>query len=103
MAGGGIDQLGGDPHPVVGLAHTAFQHIPHAQLLAHVLYLHRFALVGEGRVAGDDKQAGDLREIGDEVLGDPVAEILLLGVAAHVDEGQHGDGGLVGQREGTGG
>ena len=98
-AGGGIDQLRRDPHLVVSLAHTAFQHIPHAQLLAHVLHLHRFAFVGEGRVASDDKQAGELGEIGGEVLGDAVAEILLLGVVAHVDEGQHDDGGFVGQRQ----
>ena len=27
-----------------------------------------------------------------DFLGDAVAEILVLGIAAHVDEGQHGDG-----------
>ena len=99
-AGGGIDQLRRDPHLVVSLAHAAFQHIPHAQLLAHVLYFHRFAFVGEGRVASDDEQAGDLREIGGEVLGDAVAEIVLLGIFAHVDERQHDDGGFVGQGQG---
>ena len=101
-AGGGIDQLRGDPHLVVSLAHAAFQHIPHPQLLAHVLHLHRLAFVGEGRVAGDDKQAGDLGEVGGEVLGDAVAEILLLGIVAHVGEGQHDDGGFVGQGQGLG-
>ena len=40
-----------------------------------------------------------LERVGGEVLGDAVAEILLLGVVAHVDEGQHDDGGFVGQRQ----
>ncbi len=58
---------------------------------------YRPTLVGECRVAGDDKQAGELREVGDEVFGETVAEILLLRVLTHVDKGQHDDGGLVGQ------
>ncbi len=70
--------------------------------LPHVLYLHRFAFVGEGRVAGDDKQAGDLGEVTGEHFGEAVAEILLLGVSTHIDEGQHDDGGLVGQGQRSG-
>ena len=54
-AGGGVDQLHGDSHLLVCLAYAAFQHIAHAHLAAHVLYLHRFAFVREGGVAGNDK------------------------------------------------
>ena len=35
--------------------------------------------------------AETLRQIGDDVLADAVAEIFLLGVAAHVDERQDAD------------
>ncbi len=52
------------------------------------MHLHRLAFVGEGGVAGDDKQAGDLGEIAGEHFGEAVAEVLLVGVFAHVDEGQ---------------
>ena len=76
------------------------KHIAHPHLPAHVLHLDRFAFVGERRVAGDDKQAGDAGEVSGDVFGDAVAEILLLGIFAHVDEGQHDDGGFVGQRKG---
>ena len=38
-----------------------------------------------------------LGEVSGQVFGDTVAEILLLGITTHVDEGQHDDGGLVGQ------
>ena len=77
---------------------AALQHEAHAELAADLLHLHRLALVGERRVAGDHEQARDLRQVGDHVLGDAVAEILLLGIAAHIGERQHGDRGLVRHR-----
>ena len=101
-AGGGVDQLRGDPHLLVRFLHAAFQHVAHAHLFPHVLHLHRFAFVGEGRVAGDDKETGDAGEVAGEHFGDAVAEVVLLGVFAHVVEGQDDDGGFVGQRKGLG-
>ena len=85
-----------------GFAHAAFQHIPHAHLPTHVLHLHRFAFVGKRGVAGDDKETGNLGEVGGDVFGDAIAEIVLLGIVAHVDEGQDDDGGFVGQGQGLG-
>ena len=87
LAGGGIDQLGRDPHLVVRFADAAFQYIPHSHLAADVLHFGRFAFVSERRVACDNKETGNLREVGRNVLGDAVAEILLLLVVTHVDEG----------------
>jgi hypothetical protein len=40
----------------------------------------RASLVGETRVARDDHQAGDLRQIGDNVFADAVGEVFLLDV-----------------------
>ena len=93
----GIDQLRRDPDLIVCLADAAFQHVAHTHLPTRILHLHRLALVGKRGVASDDKEAGDLGEVSGNVLGDAVAEILLLGIVAHVDEGQHDDGGFVGQ------
>jgi hypothetical protein len=90
-----VDELRGDPDPRADLAHAPFQDIADVQPTAQLAHLDRPALVGEGRVAGEDEQPGDLREIGDQVLGDTVAEIFLLGIAAHVDERQHRDRRLV--------
>src|SRR5262249_33337998 len=56
-------------------------------------------IVGEGRITGDDKEARDLGKIAGEDFGEAVAEILLLGVFAHVDEGQDDNRRLVGQRK----
>ena len=56
-----------------------------------------FAFVGERGVAGDDEQAGDAVEVGGEHFGNAIAEVVLLGIFAHVVKGQHDNGGLVGQ------
>ena len=54
------------------------------------------ALVGEARVARDHEQPAQPREAGDDVFGDPVGEVLLLGVAAHVGNGSTAMDGLAG-------
>jgi hypothetical protein len=46
-------------------------------------------------------QPFDAGECGDDVLGDPVGEELLVRIAAHIGTGQHGNRRLVRQREGT--
>ena len=51
-------------------------------------------LVDEGRVARDDQQFVEARKLRDDVFGQSVGEEFLLGIAAHVVEGQHGDRGL---------
>ena len=40
----------------------------------------------------DDRQRRHFAQVGDDVLGDAITEILLLRIAAHVGEGQHADG-----------
>ena len=55
-----VDELRGDPHPVAGFADAPFQHIAHAEALAHLLNVHVPALEGEGRIAGDHEQLRQL-------------------------------------------
>ena len=50
------------------------------------------ALEGEGRVARDHEAVADAREVGGEVLGDAVGEIILARIAGEVSERQHDDG-----------
>src|ERR1700730_1103295 len=47
-AGRGVDQLGRDAHPIVDLAHAAFDHVAHAELATHLGDADRTALVDEG-------------------------------------------------------
>ena len=100
VSGCRLDQLGGHAHPVGGLAHASFEYVSNAQVAAHFLDLDRRALVGEHRVAGDDEEPRYLRKRGDDVVGDAVGEVLLLGIGAHVVEWQDGDRGLVRHRRG---
>ena len=102
VAGGAIDQLRGDAHAAARLAHAALEHVLHLELARHLRHVDELALVHERAVARDDGQRRDLAQVGDDVLGDAVAEVLLLGIAAHVDERQHADADPCGSRRGAG-
>src|SRR6478672_3286978 len=96
----GVDELSGNTQATTRLADAAFQHITHAKLASYLLDVYRLAFVSERRVTGDDKERLEPRKRRDDVLDHPIREELLLRVTAHVLERQHGDGWLVGQREG---
>src|SRR5206468_7736306 len=99
IAGATVDELGGNPQPFAGSTDTAFHDIGNTELARYFLYLDRLVLECEGRVAGNHEERAEARQLGNDVLGDPVAEILLFGVATYVREGQHGDRRLVGERQ----
>ena len=77
----GIDQLRVDPNLVTRPPDTAFEDIANTELAADLLYVDRLALVGKGGGAGDHKASGDPRQIGRQIVGDPVGEIFLVGIA----------------------
>jgi hypothetical protein len=87
-----------DAHAIARLPDAALEHEAHAEVASDVLHLRRPALVDERGVARDHEQAGDLGEVGDQVLGDPVGEVFLFGIAAHVLKRQDRDRGLLRQR-----
>jgi hypothetical protein len=67
------------------------------ELLRDLLRRDGPVLAYKRRIAGDDEQAGNLRQVGYQVVGDSFCEILLLRLATQIEERQHGDRGLVGQ------
>src|SRR5712671_4657341 len=93
----GLDQLCSNAHALAGLAHGAFQDVAYAQLPADLLHVYSPPFVSEARIAGDNEEPADARKRSDDLLDHSVAEIFLLGVAAHVLERQHGDRRLFGQ------
>ena len=99
-AGGDVVELHGDPHPAAILAHAALDDIADTEVFGDLFQVYGFALVGERGVARDHEEPAQLREPGDDVLADAVGKIILLDLAAHVDEGKHGDRGSVGGRQG---
>ena len=99
-----VDELGRDAHLVARASHAPLEHVAHAQLLADGDDVHRLALVAKRGIAGDHAQLREVRQIGDQVLREPIAEVLLLLVVAQVREGQHRDAGpgVRGGRDGLG-
>jgi hypothetical protein len=79
-AGFGINELHIHPNLIACPSHAAFQYVLDTQFAANLFGVEGFVLVGKGCVAGDNKAAGNPREIGCQVVGYPVSEIFLLGI-----------------------
>src|SRR5215468_7088348 len=95
-AGRGVNKLAGDSNTVAASAHAAFQDVAHAQLASNLLYVNGPSLVRKARIAGDDKQARETRQGGDDLFHDAVSKILLCRVVAHALEWKDSDGRFVG-------
>ena len=76
-AGRGIDELRRDADAIAGAADAAFEDVTDAKLATDLPDVRRLAFVLEARVAGDDEQLGEARQLGDDVFGDAVAEVVL--------------------------
>src|SRR6202012_5688566 len=90
-AGVRIDQLSGDAQALAAAADAAFEHIGDAKLAPDLADIYGPVLVEEGGVAGDDEQPAAAGQRGDDVLRHAVGEKILLGIAAHVGEGENGN------------
>src|SRR5438105_350243 len=87
------NELPSYPHTRSRLSHASFQDKSNAKLPTHLLHFHRLVFIGEGSVARDNKQSGNVGQISDDVLRNAITEILLLSVAAHVVKRQNGNRG----------
>ena len=96
IAGFGLDKLCGHPDAVAGFTETAFEHVADAEFTPDLFHIDRTALEGKGRIPGDHEKRGIAGQRRDDVLGDPIGEELLLGVAAHVLNGRTAIEGLSG-------
>ena len=90
-AGGGVDQLGVDAQAVARPAQAALEREVGAQLLADLRRGHLLVAEGEHGGAREDVQALDLGEIGEDVLGDAVPQVLVFLHAGEVLEIEDGD------------
>src|SRR5262249_9185804 len=86
-AGHGIDELRRNADAITAPLDASLQYVPCAQLPADLPDIDRLALVLEARIARDDQELGEPRQLGDDVISNAVAEIVLLRVAAEVCEG----------------
>src|SRR5215469_2802868 len=90
-AGGNIDKLAADAHPLSGSAHATFEDIADAKVAASLLEIDGFSFVGECGIAGDDEKPAPFRQRRDDVLGNAVDKIVLLGIATNVVKRKDGD------------
>ena len=85
-------QLGSDAKLIALPAHAAFQHIGHTQSSADGSQIFITTLEAERRHAAGDVQIRRLSQLIQQLFGQAVREVFVLGIRAHVDERQHGDG-----------
>src|ERR1051325_8277699 len=88
-----VDQLRIDPNAVAGLTHASFKDLANAELRCDRFDIGALALEAKGGISGHDFERRHFRKVGRDVLADAVAEIFLLGIATHVHEWKHADGG----------
>src|SRR5207247_3086625 len=92
-----VNQLPYDANFPRRLAHGSLKDITDAKPASDLLDIDGFAFERKARIASDDEQPFEPRKRGDDLLNHSVREVFLFGIAAHVLERQHGDGGLVGK------
>lgn len=87
----GVDELGAHPHPIAVGADAAFEQKIDTQLSADFADLFPCSFVAHHGGARTECELvrGQLSQLGNQLLGEPVAEALLLRTAAEVQKGQH--------------
>ena len=91
LSAGHFDQLGGDPHAIASPAHAALDDEIRPEPVTHFLGVECLASERKGRVPRDHHELPKPAQLGNDILGDPVGEIILCRIAAHVIEGQDSD------------
>ena len=94
---GSFDQLRRNAYPLPCFPYRSFEHVPHVEVLPDLLHVDRAALVGEARIARDDKEPADARERRNDLPDHAVGKILLLRIASDIGERQYRNRRLVGQ------
>src|SRR5271170_8305735 len=85
----GIDQLSVDPELIARPPDAPFKHVSDPQVAVDLLGIGRLCPVGERGIARDHEHVRESREVGRQILGDPVREILLLWIVAQIGERQY--------------
>ena len=74
------------------LRHAPFEHVPHLELLARSRGFRRVLPLNENEDVRAATRGRRLRQRVDDLFGDAVAEVLVLGIGAHVLERQDRNG-----------
>src|SRR5437762_13709552 len=86
-----IDQLRIGTYARARPSDAAFEDEANVQFTRDLLHVHCNATIPERGRARPHRKEAPTRELGNDVLGDSDAEIILLLITAHVAEGEHAD------------
>ena len=86
-----VDEVRRDAQVVLVTPDRALDDVARAQFVADLVDVELRALVADGVRPRHDRHALEPRQVRDQVLGQPVAEVVALLVRADVDERQHGN------------
>ena len=87
-----VDQLRSHADSASRSTDAPFKNRPDAERLCDPADVLLLAAEGEGRCARGDLEVGDMGQQVDQLLGQAVAEVLVVRVSAHVGEREHRDG-----------
>ncbi len=94
----GIDELNGDADAVVAgqrlviEADGALEDVADVEVAGYLLRRIRGAFEAHGRGAADDAEGADAGEVGDDLVGEAIAEVVRSAVRLHAGEGKDEDG-----------
>jgi hypothetical protein len=100
LPGLSVDQLASNTNTLASRADTALEHVPNPKVLGDLPDVHCLTFVNKGRIPRDDEEPAQTSQRRSDVLGNPVCEELLLGIAAHIGKWQNGDGWLIERLQG---
>ena len=84
----GVDKLCLNDQKIAALKHSAGQRRAYSKLLADPLRIDILSFVTEDCATSHHSQLGKLRKTVDDAFGDPVREVLGLGISACIDQWQ---------------
>jgi hypothetical protein len=91
LIGANVDELDNDAHAITSFAHAPVEDGIGTECRADLLQTLLPILEAHHRRAGNHLERSNLRQMRDDVVGDPVGEIVVLGIRAEIGEGQHCD------------
>ena len=91
VVGGGVDELRVDPQALAQPTHASCEDMRGSKRPSDLSRRHRPVLEGQHAGPRPRPERADSGKLGDDVLRDPVAEVLILLRPARVVEVQHGD------------
>lgn len=97
-----VDESYSDAQALRRPLHAAEDQVSNREPLCNLRKWQLAVAIREGGMPADDGQSGDLREIGDQRVGEAVGEVVLGAIIADVAEGQHREARLDGRGSGAG-